>query len=154
MSIKLADNPLLKAVLGKFRRHFCPRGQVLWANKTQTKPAHLSGRNIPSLCLSEIPTTDLPDVLILDEPHARLFLVDVAHTRVRINLERRKGLCRVIRRSKLNTVFVTVLQSRRALQQIMDELPWGTSAWLADDPEHMIHFDTEPIPPHKRSPRR
>jgi adenine-specific DNA-methyltransferase len=56
--------------------------------------------------------------------------------------ERCEVLNRVFRVSGFGLVLVNAFGSRRELQELFVELPWRTSAWFADEPDHMIHFDS------------
>jgi hypothetical protein len=38
-------------------------------------------------------------------------------------------------------IYVTAFPSRRALQKHFASIAWETEAWVADEPDHLIHFD-------------
>ena len=40
-------------------------------------------------------------------------------------------------------VFVNAFKDRREFQNLLVEFPWQSSGWMADEPEHMIHFNGE-----------
>jgi len=40
-------------------------------------------------------------------------------------------------------VFVTAFLNRRAMVEYLGEIAWETEVWLAEAPEHMIHFNGE-----------
>jgi adenine-specific DNA-methyltransferase len=50
-------------------------------------------------------------------------------------------LARVFGGCGLGLVFANAFKSRQELQGLLDEPPWGTAAWFANEPEHMIHFN-------------
>jgi hypothetical protein len=43
--------------------------------------------------------------------------------------------------SKARLVFVTAFLDRRRLRKYLDEIAWETEVWVADAPDHMIHFN-------------
>ena len=47
--------------------------------------------------------------------------------------------------SGLASVLVSVFSSRADFFQVADQIAWGTKAWIANEPNHMIHYDDEPV---------
>ena len=44
---------------------------------------------------------------------------------------------------KAGLVFVTAFENRRAMQTFVSHIAWESEVWLAEDPDHMIHFNGE-----------
>ena len=40
-----------------------------------------------------------------------------------------------------NTVFMTAFDSRESFVVYADQIAWESHVWIADNPEHMIHFN-------------
>ncbi|WP_308413816.1 BsuBI/PstI family type II restriction endonuclease, partial [Vibrio parahaemolyticus] len=47
----------------------------------------------------------------------------------------------VLKDCPYGVVFVTAFLSRKDFSKWMQEIAWETEVWLADRPEHMIHFN-------------
>ncbi len=45
--------------------------------------------------------------------------------------------------SKASLVLLTAFLDRRAMVRYLSEIAWETEVWVADAPEHLIHFDGE-----------
>ncbi|WP_235148006.1 MULTISPECIES: BsuBI/PstI family type II restriction endonuclease [Fischerella] len=45
--------------------------------------------------------------------------------------------------SRKGLVFVTAFPSRKEMTRYLAEISWETEVWLADQPDHMIHFNGE-----------
>jgi adenine-specific DNA-methyltransferase len=43
--------------------------------------------------------------------------------------------------SSKGLVFVTAFPSRQVMAKYLAEISWETEVWVADNPEHMIHFN-------------
>lgn len=134
---------VLRAVLEKFRPRFVPRGRVVWDGGVTDKATQNSRRRFLALGLCWPPPQEIPDVVICDQKRRRLVLVDVAGRRGQMTAQRCESLKRMFYGSGLQLVLVNAFKSRRELQEISFDFPWWTSAWFADEPEHMIHFDGE-----------
>ena len=46
-------------------------------------------------------------------------------------------------KSTAGLVMVTAFADRRAMQQYLSDISWETDVWVADAPDHVIHFDGE-----------
>ena len=44
---------------------------------------------------------------------------------------------------KAGLVFVTAFETRRIMQTFLSQIAWESEVWIAEDPDHMIHFDGE-----------
>jgi hypothetical protein len=44
---------------------------------------------------------------------------------------------------KAGLVFVTAFESRRAMQSFSPLISWETEVWIAEAPDHLIHFNGE-----------
>ena len=40
-----------------------------------------------------------------------------------------------------HVVFVIAFLNRKEFQRLVRAVPWGTVAWFAEEPDHMIHFN-------------
>jgi hypothetical protein len=38
---------------------------------------------------------------------------------------------------------VTAFETRRSMQSFLSQLAWESEVWIAEDPDHMIHFNGE-----------
>ncbi len=57
--------------------------------------------------------------------------------------QRRTDLAQLFRGALLGLVYVTAFPSRRELGKYLSGISWETEVWVADDPDHLIHFDGE-----------
>ena len=44
---------------------------------------------------------------------------------------------------KAGLVFVTAFENRRTMQTFASRIAWESEVWIAEDPDHMIHFNGE-----------
>lgn len=57
--------------------------------------------------------------------------------------KRRKELKELFSGCKAGLVFVTAFSTRDMMRSFLTQLSWETEVWVAEDPEHMIHFNGE-----------
>ena len=57
--------------------------------------------------------------------------------------KRRKEFKDLFAGCKAGLVFVTAFETRRAMQKYVAQIAWESEVWIAEDPDHMIHFKGE-----------
>ena len=60
--------------------------------------------------------------------------------------KRRKELKDLFAGGKAGLVFITAFVNRRTMQTFVSHIAWETEVWIADDPDHMMHFNGERFP--------
>jgi adenine-specific DNA-methyltransferase len=43
--------------------------------------------------------------------------------------------------AKAGRIYVTAFQGRRDFRKWAADISWETEVWIADDPDHLIHFN-------------
>ena len=57
--------------------------------------------------------------------------------------KRRKELKDLFAGCTAGLVFVTAFENRRTMQSFISRIAWESEVWIAEDPDHMIHFNGE-----------
>ena len=57
--------------------------------------------------------------------------------------KRRKELKDLFADCKAGLVFVTAFENRRTMRTFVSHIAWESEVWIAEDPDHMIHFNGE-----------
>jgi len=133
-------NAFFKEVLNAFRVRFTPSGRVLWVSDGN-EPVFASAEALNDLGVSLSSARSLPSVVIYDVLQKRLVLIDIAKLRGLMTSQRREALTRLFGGSEVEVVFVNAFRGRREFQKLLTEPPWGVVVWLADEPDHIIHFN-------------
>lgn len=85
----------------------------------------------------------MPDVVVHDVERNWLVLIEAVSAGGPVDGKRRKELKELFMGCKAGLVFVTPFQSREAMRTFLAQISWETEVWVADDPDHLIHFDGE-----------
>ncbi|NOT63439.1 MAG: hypothetical protein HOP19_24780, partial [Acidobacteria bacterium] len=70
-----------------------------------------------------------------------LLLIEAVTSAGPVDGKRRKELKQLFSGSHAGLVFVTVFATRSAMKSFLTQIAWESEVWIAEDPEHMIHFD-------------
>ena len=137
------QNLLIKDVLEQFCPRFTPGGIVLYVGDAGDKFIVNETQRFRELGLELDPHGKMPDLVVHYEAQGWLVLVEAVTSHGSINLKRRNELKRLFQSSLKGLVFVTAFPSRREMTRYLAEISWETEVWVADQPDHMIHFNGE-----------
>ena len=82
-----------------------------------------------------------PDLVFWLEDREWLVLVEAVTSHGPVSPKRRAELEDLLKDSPHHRVYVTAFASRKDFKQHMDEIAWETEVWVAEVPDHMIHYN-------------
>jgi hypothetical protein len=137
------QNPLIKAIIEKFCPAFAPGGVVLYIGDTENKFVHLEAASLASLGVTLDSAAKIPDVILHYPAKNWLLLIEAVTSAGPVDGKRRKELKALFKGCKAGLVFVTAFETRRTMQTFLSQIAWESEVWIAEDPDHMIHFNGE-----------
>ena len=84
---------------------------------------------------------ELPDIVAYSAKKNWLFLIEAVHSANPISPMRLLELKRLAKNCTADIVFITAFLNRNAFRKNAPDIAWETEVWIADAPDHMIHFD-------------
>ena len=85
----------------------------------------------------------IPDVVIHHVERNWLILIEAVTSHGPVNLLRHNQLKDLFAASRAGLVFVTTFLDRASMREYLPEIAWETEVWVADAPDHLIHFNGE-----------
>lgn len=137
------QNILIKDILEGFCPRFTPGGVVLYIGDAGDKFIIHEMQKFREMGIELDPHGKMPDVVIHHGQQDWLVLIEAVTSHGPVNLKRHNELKQLFQSSRKGLVFVTAFPSRREMTRYLAEISWETEVWVADQPEHMIHFDGE-----------
>lgn len=137
------QNPLIKAIIEHFCAIFTQGGKVLYIGDTENKFVHLEAKHLASLGVELESAAKIPDVIVYDKTNNWLLLVEAVTSAGPVDGKRRKELKELFAGCTAGLVFVTAFETRRDMQSFLSHIAWESEVWIAEDPNHMIHFNGE-----------
>lgn len=132
---------------------FCPRfigegGIVLYIGDTASsrigeggKLMHLESDFLESLGVPPMSHDKLPDVVVYDNVRKWLFLIEAVTSHGPVSPKRWKELEEVLIDCNVGKVYVTAFPDTTEFKRNVSDIAWETEVWIADKPDHMIHFN-------------
>jgi hypothetical protein len=137
------QNPLIKAIIERFSPTFAPGGIVLYIGDTENKFVHMEKTVLKTLGITLNSAAKVPDVIVHYVAKNWLLLIEAVTSTGPVDGKRRKELKELFAGSKAGLVFVTAFETRRAMQKFISQIAWESEVWIAENPDHMIHFNGE-----------
>jgi len=137
------QNPLVKAIIEQFSPAFAPGGTVLYIGDAESKFVHLEADALEQLGVTLDSAAKVPDVIVHYRTKNWLLLIEAVTSAGPVDGKRRKELKELFAGCQAGLVFVTAFETRRAMQRFIAHIAWETEVWIAEDPDHMIHFNGE-----------
>lgn len=134
---------LLKKVLEELCPRFAPGGVVVYIGDTEKRFRHFDAAYLRSLGVAVEEHGKMPDVVVHFTKENWLVLIEAVTSHGPVNPKRLTELKALFAGSKAGLVFVTAFLDRRGLLKYLGEVAWETEVWVADAPDHMIHFNGE-----------
>jgi hypothetical protein len=137
------ERALIKQTVEEFCARFMAGGTVFYIGDAEDKFVHLDAVYLKRLGV-EIPApAKMPDVIVHDTRRNWLVLIEVVTSAGPVDGKRRKELKELFAGSRAGLVFVTAFSTREIMRSFLTQISWETEVWVAEDPEHLIHFNGE-----------
>lgn len=137
------QNPLIKTVIEEFCPRFVADGTVIYIGDAENKFLHLDADYLKRLGVAIPAPAKMPDVVVHDTLRNWLLLIEAVTSAGPVDRKRRRELKDLFAGCKAGLVFVTAFASREAMRSFLTQLSWETEVWVAEDPDHLIHFNGE-----------
>lgn len=131
---------------------FCPRfigehGVVLYIGDTASsrdeggKFLHLESDYLLQLGVPPMSHDKLPDVVVYDSEKKWLFLIEAVTSRGPVSSKRWIELEDALKGCTVGRVYVTAFPDVKEFRKHSADIAWESEVWIADNPDHMIHFN-------------
>jgi type II restriction enzyme len=136
-----AHNLLQKHVIENFLPIFGFGAQVLYVGDTANKSLFVDQAGLAELAFFELAHDKLPDVVAYSKSKNWLFLIESVTTVNPISELRRRTLSLLTAKCTADVIYITAFADRAGYRRHAHDIAWETEVWIADAPEHMIHFN-------------
>jgi hypothetical protein len=137
-----AHSVLIKTIIEEFAPRFAPGSTLIYAGDTGKKWGYFDESALKALGITGIDVHGkMPDVVLFDPKRNWLLLVESVTSHGPVDGKRHAELSDLFKKSKAGFVFVTAFPDKSTYKKYAADIAWETEVWIADAPEHMIHFN-------------
>ena len=137
------QNNLIKDILENFCPRFTPGGLVLYVGDAGDKFIINETQKFREIGIDLDPHGKMPDVVVYYQQQDWLILIEAVTSHGPVNLKRHNELKKLFQSSNKGLVFMTAFPSRKDMTRYLAEISWETEVWVADQADHLIHFNGE-----------
>ncbi|MDI9334091.1 MAG: BsuBI/PstI family type II restriction endonuclease [Cytophagales bacterium] len=136
-----AHNLLQKNIIEEFLPLYGCGAEVLYVGDTEKKNLYQNTKQLKALQFFELAHDKLPDVVAYSKQKNWLYLIEAVTTANPIDELRRRTLTQLTSQCSASVIFITAFPNRATYRKFAKDIAWETEVWIADAPEHMIHFN-------------
>lgn len=136
-------NNLQKAIIEVFLPLFGFGAEVLYVGDTKDKFLHLEKAELEKIKFFTLEHEELPDVVAYSREKNLLYLIEAYHSTGEWDEIRVRKVKRKLEESgcTANVIFFTAFENKNIFKQKAKDIAWETEVWIADSPEHLVHFN-------------
>jgi hypothetical protein len=138
-------NRLISDIVTDFCRRHLKEPVIIYVGDAGDKMLHFEREFLAALGVTLDEHGTLPDVIVYDRAPGRgwLILAEAVTSHGPVSLKRHRELEATFGTSKAGLVYVTAFPTVRAMKEHLHDIGWETEVWVAEKPDHLIHFDGE-----------
>ena len=134
-------NQLQKAIIEEFAPRFAPGSECLYVGDTIEKDLVKNEDKLKKLGFSITLHDKMPDVVLYCEEKDWIYFIESVTSVGPMDPKRIIEIAEMTKNVKSGKIFVTAFLDITTFKKFADALAWETEVWVADMPDHMIHFD-------------
>lgn len=134
-------NDLQKAIIEELLPRFGFGAQVLYLGDTKDKFLHVDEEELNRIGFFKLEHEELPDVVAFSAEKDLVYLIEAVHSAGPMSDMRVLKLKRQLANCQSRIVFFTAFLNKKTFKQWVDKIAWETEVWIADNPDHLVHFN-------------
>lgn len=134
-------NELQRLIVEGFAPRFAQGAAVVYLGDTADKRLVIAAGLLKSLNIPEMNHDKLPDVVLHDKKRNWLFLIEAVTSHGPVSAKRHAELEAMLRDCPAGRVYVTAFLNFSAFKKYASDIVWESEVWIAEFPDHMIHFN-------------
>jgi len=140
------------AVIAQFAPRFAPPAKLLYSEDTANRGFVMEAEELKRLGFPMDKRSKWPNVVLYWPRKKWLYLIEVAGSHGPISPKRYQELEALLSECPLKRKFVTVFGDFKEYSRHRRNLAWNTDAWIAEAPDHLIHYNGDKFIGPRQSP--
>jgi len=145
VSLRLSPGPhneLQAKIICEFLPRFARGAKVLYIGDTDNKSLIVDEDGLNRIGMPAPERGDrLPDIVAYEAERNWVFLIEAVHSSNPVDENRHALLTGLTSGCTAGRIFVTAFLTKSDFRKWATQIAWETEVWIAESPDHMIHFD-------------
>ena len=134
-------NQLQAKVIEHFGPRFAPGATLLYVGDTALKHVIYEAALLTELGIEITLHDKLPDIILYLRERDWLYLVEVVTSHGPVSPKRHREIETLLCNCRSQRIYVTAFSDFTAFRKYAGDIAWETEVWVADNPDHVIHFN-------------
>lgn len=134
-------NEVQAAIVQEFAPRFAPGSTLLYLGDTAKKTLILNEAMLDAIGLPITKHDKMPDVVLYSPEKNWLFLIEAVTSHGPVSPKRKMELEETLGGCEAERIYVSAFPDFAEFKKHATNIAWETEVWLADMPDHMIHFN-------------
>lgn len=134
-------NEVQKAIIEEFAPRFAPGSEVLYLGDTAKKALIVDAKAFAELGIPITEHDKLPDVVLFERKKRWLYLIEAVTSHGPVSPKRIIEIEALMKKCTAGPVYVSAFPDMAEFKKHAKDIAWETEVWLADVPDHLIHFN-------------
>ena len=136
-------NELQIAVIEKFGPRYATDATILYLGDAANKFVIYEREQLEQLGVPITIHDKLPDIILYQEARNWLYLIEAVTSHGPVSHKRRYELEKLLKQCTAQRVYVSAFLNFTEFKRHTPHIAWETEVWIAEIPEHMIHYNGE-----------
>jgi type II restriction enzyme len=136
-------NVVQAVVVGQFIPRFAPGSRLLYLGDAAQKTLFLDTEGLMEHGISITEHNKFPDIVFFDVEKQRLFLVEAVTSHGPMSPKKFVELQEMLSGCEATKIYVSAFPDFTEFRRYVKKIAWETEVWIAEAPDHMIHYDGE-----------
>ena len=136
-----SHNQLQVSVIEQFAPRFAHGTKLLYIGDTANKSLLVDIKGLEKVGFPVNKHGKLPDIVLYSPKKKWLFLIEVVTSHGPVSPKRYHELEAILAKSPAGRIYVSVFSDLKEFVRHVRDIAWETEVWIADAPDHMIHYN-------------
>ena len=134
-------NELQKQIIEEFGSRFAQGSECLYVGDTAKKDLLINHEKLEELGFVISTHDKMPDVILYCEDKNWIYFIEAVTSTGPMDYKRIGEINQLTENVDAGKIFITAFLDFRTFKKFAAELAWDSEVWIADNPDHLIHFN-------------
>jgi type II restriction enzyme len=136
-------NELQIAIIEKFGPRYAGNATILYLGDAAKKFVIYEQERLEQLGVPMTTHAKLPDIILYDDAKNWLYLIEAVTSHGPVSHKRRYELEKLLKDCTAQRIHLSAFHNFTEFGRHIQLIAWETHVWIAEVPEHMIHYNGE-----------
>lgn len=134
-------NHLQKLIIEEFLPRFGFNAEVLYVGDAANKYLFYEKDRLEKLGFFNLQQGELPDIVAYSKDKNWIYVFEAVYTCNPVTISRKLKIEELTKECTADIIYISAFLDKDTFRKHVANIAWETEAWIADNPDHMVHFN-------------